>query len=314
MEDTDNANNSQPTKIISPTINKTNNNIFKSLFFLSLIILILVIVTAFLLIKKNQQQADDITQQANDITPIIETKKETPDINQTLLTIQKYIKIRSTINNFSKSLYYDWVVDNNEKKVPLIGQTFNLGDFLDKGYVDIANTYSTKEIRDIANDFFIFFDFKKDINNSWTSSTSSYEEHLGYTKGDLKCSVNIVYDNASYSDFYCGIIDETQLKLRKKFSLILNPGEDENFVFSVDNIDPFVTPDNKITNDYVAFGRFYDSSTQNNQRDELGTWMATNIDDKWQFIWDSKKNIDCSTKEKYNFFKKPYGYYTLDCK
>lgn len=285
-----------------PPVQK-QNNIYKVLFFISISVLIIVVAVFLFLFKNDEQRKNNLDQSTETKTTLLETEptptkteEETPDIKQTLLSLQKSLKTNSPIKEFSKVFYTDWIADDGERE-PLIGSSFCLSD---KKYNDNCDSWgnftdireitkeSLKSLKTLIDNFFISNGFNNDNKNTY--NLGSYLDNFGYTKGNLKCSVRFNYSTSSLADFYCGVIDQDQMKLRKELYPAINPKGDKNVAFSV----------NKVISNYATGGIGGYSGGGG------AMWVAVKLDGEWKFVYGGQDISTCDVIDKYNIPKEIY--------
>lgn len=304
------------------------NNTFKILFFITLVTLIGVVIASFLL--KNQKQTINEEQVNTSTSNIdIETKEETDDTlkpsqtkeeisdpKQILKELQKNLNTNSSLED-SKIGYpsCDIKIDDKER-VPLVGQQFFI---CGKNYKTIDSNCSawgnfnniseiTKEslqpLKLLADDFFISNNFKKDVINSLIVDSGT-TEYVGYTKGDLRCYLGLVYTphNNLYftldnhiAFFFCGTIDQNNLNLKKDLYSTINSTNSTDVFFEI----------NTVVDNYARGGK----GTYSSGACAFNSWFAVKLNEKWELVWDSdegyKKNqnwIPCNIVDKYNIPK-----------
>lgn len=222
---------------------------------------------------------------------------EIPGAKKTLLDLQKSLKINSPINLYFPTLYFDWVVDR-DSRVPLTTEGFNL---VRKEYSDNSGVLGNfnisqetteepfKPLKKLIDDFFVSNNFI--INSENTYKFSRYEDYIGYTKDDLKCSVKLSYQSDPFGFVYCGIVEQNQIKLRQELSSAINPNKDTNVAFDVD----------KIIGNWAQGDVGYYSSNS------IVGWIATKINGGWELIYSGQDRTSCDVMDKYNIPKEFYG-------
>jgi hypothetical protein len=269
------------------------------------IIPILFIILFYIIFKQQQllntdkQEVDENilptpTEINNQITPIITVTTvpiETPDAKQTLLNLQYSLKVTSPI----KESTIDWIGENGER-IPLIGQHFSLGTFVNANMGKWGNFSDITEITDESlkplqlpiETFFTSNNFQKDSQNSY-KNTNFNNTKIGYTKGNLKCLITLSpCDPFAY--FFCGTINQTQINWRKELFSAINPNNSKDVTFTV----------NKLIGNYAT------GVIKNLSGPGGATWFAVKVNEKWEIVWTTQYAMDCGIANKYNIPKEIY--------
>lgn len=201
---------------------------------------------------------------------------------------------------FQETIYWDWI-DDNGTLLPLTGKQFLLGTVDTNGIGKYGNV-SSDNLTKINKKFFrpiitttdeYFSDSKfviSEINKRKTMKDELNEEFGGYERNSIKCLFRLTPQSDPYGYFFCGIVDEGQIKLQQQlsplFSTHYNPKK--YYSFRVDMIDlPYARGNySEIIEGYV--------------------FIAKKTEEKWQLIWKGNEAPLCTTMQELAIPKKIY--------
>lgn len=223
------------------------------------------------------------------------------DSKQALVSLQKVLGTTSPIREGANT---DWL-DQNKQRVPLIGQDFALGTSANT-YVGKYGNYeqypNTNFLKDITEDSFkplqatveeLFSSsgFQKDNQNTFRNEGLVYLS-MGYQKGNIKCLITLTPQTDPFGNFFCGVIDETQIVWRKELVPVINPKNDPNLSVQVSKLQG-----NYATGGAGSYGGGY-------------VWYAVKVDGKWKEVWTGQDIISCKPVKQYSI---PKEIYSNDC-
>jgi hypothetical protein len=218
------------------------------------------------------------------------------DPKQALEALQVVLKVTSPITDRNN---IDWL-DQNNRRIPLTGVDFSLATSTYSAVGKYGN-YKANDLNSITEEsfkplqmsvenFFTLNGFQKDTSNTFRNNTGLPYLNMGFTKGDLKCLINLTPRTDPFGDFFCGIIDQTQIAWRKELTPAINTTNDPHIVVEV----------SKLQGNYATGG--------------VGTnmgggaaWWAVKINGQWKEVWRGQNSISCKPVNQYNIPKEIYG-------
>ena len=206
----------------------------------------------------------------------------------------------SVTGTLQETMYWDWI-DENNKLLPLTGKQFLLGT-TDTDDIGKYGKISSKNLTKINNKFFApllitssdYYEQSKFVENEMNQRKNMRDElnetFRGFEKNKIKCMIRLTPQSDPYGYFFCGTIDEKQIKLQKQlsslFSTTYNPKK--YYSYRIEKI-----------NEPFARGSVSESV-------EGYVFIAKKTDGRWKIIWKGNEIALCSEMERLSIPKSIY--------
>lgn len=223
-------------------------------------------------------------------------KVENKNTTVLLQGLEKNLDFKTPIQEYN---YFDWINDDGIL-LPLKGNAFwagtsNMADS-QKGKVmqddiTLINESFLKPMQASTTKYFEQEGFKLSPQNTFVYQKDVFVQlRSGYEAGATKCVAMLYQTTDPFGRFFCGEIDQQQIKLQKDFIPL--------FGNTMRSADPLSFRVDKVGGNF-ARGSASDPI--------MGyVWIAKKIDGKWKVVWKANEIGLCSDMKKYDIPKSIY--------
>lgn len=232
---------------------------------------------------------------SNTNSPSVGKKLQVSD-KQLLEGIAAKLEIKPQIQEYR---YFDWI-DNDNTRLPLIGQSFFVGTVDTNGigkyqkFTDITQVTpdALKPIQEATTDYLTSLDFSQNAKNTRVTGLSpSQSLFSGYEDGETKCVIRLDVQTDPFGNFFCGKVDRDQLAKQQDFKQMFEEltAKEGNLSFRVDKTEGDFAL-GSATGDFMGY-----------------VWMAKKTGGQWDVVWRGNEIALCSDMTRLGIPQSIYG-------
>lgn len=183
-----------------------------------------------------------------------------------------------------------WITDYNNLNIVTGGEFAG---------ANIINEGETIGLKYILDSFFEGQGFEKNEINTFSTLSDPNQAYqvdsFGYTKGDVKCLVNLFVNSKPSGIFFCGTINQEKEQLQNEFKNVLY-GPDSQY--PLQNNEAAVIDVTNINNNFASGT---DNRYLNGVFEPSGAnWIAAKVNGSWQLVFEGQDYPPCSLIDQYS--------------